>query len=137
MRTFFDSSAFVKRYINEHGSQDVDNLCLKSTMVGIGVICIPEIVSALNRRRREKSLSHQDYAIIKQRFAEDVRDAVVVNLTQTVLSATITILETSPSRAMDALHVACAIEWKAELFVSADKEQIAAAKKAGLRTELV
>lgn len=106
-------------------------------MVGIGVICMPEIISALNRRLREKSISHQDYAIIKQRFAGDVRDTAVVNLTQTVLSACITILEASFCRAMDALHVACAMEWKAELFVSADKEQIAAARKAGLRTEFV
>jgi predicted nucleic acid-binding protein len=37
---------------------------------------------------------------------------------------------------MDALHVACAMQWGAELFVSADARQVAAAKKAGLRTKL-
>lgn len=137
MRTFFDSSAFAKRYVDEHGSQHVDNLCAKSTMIAVGVICIPEIVSALNRRLREKSLSHQDYAAVKQRLAEDVQDVVVVNLTQPVISASIIILEANPIRAMDALHVACAIAWKAELFVSGDKQQLSAAKKAGLHTELV
>jgi len=40
-------------------------------------------------------------------------------------------------RAMDALHVACAIQWGAELFVSADERQVAAAKKAGLKAGLV
>jgi len=110
---------------------------VKSTIIGIGVICIPEIISALNRRLRDKTLPRSDYTVIKQRFAEDVRDAVVINLNETVISASIAILETSPVRAIDALHIACALEWKAELFVSADRQQLAAARKAGLHTELV
>ena len=38
-------------------------------------------------------------------------------------------------RAIDALHVACAIEWKADLFVTSDRRQLIAAQKAGFRTE--
>jgi predicted nucleic acid-binding protein len=38
---------------------------------------------------------------------------------------------------MDALHVASALEWGADLFASSDRRQLAAAKKAGLRTKLV
>jgi predicted nucleic acid-binding protein len=137
VRIFFDSSAFAKRYVTEPGSQTVDELCAKATIIAIGVLCVPEIISALNRRLREKRLSPQNYAAIKQRFAEDVRDAVVVNLTPSVISAGITILEGTSIRALDALHVACAMEWNTELFVSADKQQLAAARKAGLRTESV
>ena len=40
-------------------------------------------------------------------------------------------------RGMDALHIACAVEWGAELFVSSDKAQLAAAKKAGLSVKTV
>jgi hypothetical protein len=36
---------------------------------------------------------------------------------------------------MDALHVACAIEWKADLFVTSDKRQLVAAQNAGLHSE--
>jgi predicted nucleic acid-binding protein len=36
---------------------------------------------------------------------------------------------------MDALHIACALEWGAEVFVSADARQLAAARRAGLRTK--
>lgn len=137
MRTFFDSSAFAKRYIQEAGSQSVDNLCTEASELALSIICIPEIISALNRRVRERLLAHHDYADAKQRLSEDVRDAVILNLTPAVISASTVILETSPVRAMDALHVACAIEWEAQLFVSSDKRQIAAAKKAGLRTKSV
>jgi predicted nucleic acid-binding protein len=61
----------------------------------------------------------------------------VVNLLPAVISSCTVIRESNPIRAMDALHVACVLEWRAELFVSSDKRQITAAKKAGLRCKLV
>ena len=137
MRTFFDSSAFAKRYIEEPGSEDVDSLCQKAGEVGLSVLCVPEIISALNRRVREGLLTRREYAEAKQYFSEDIRDAVLVNLVGEVVSACTKVLETGRVRAADALHIACAIEWKAELFVSADKGQIAAAKKSGLHTRFI
>jgi predicted nucleic acid-binding protein len=100
------------------------------------VVCIPEIISALNRRVRERDLSARQYTTAKTSLSEDIRDAAIVNLTPAVIAACTDILETGPVRAMDALHVACAMQWGAELFVSADARQVAAAKKAGLRTKL-
>lgn len=137
MRTFFDSSAFAKRYIEEAGSQAVESLCMGATDLALSILCIPEIISALNRRLREGDLLEQDYREAKRRLSEDVEDAGIVNLTPSVVSTCTTILEASPVRALDALHIACALGWKAELFVSADQRQIAAAQQAGLQTEVV
>lgn len=137
MKTFFDSSAFAKRYIEEPGSETVDTLCMAATDLALSVVCIPEIISALNRRVRERSLSARQYKTANEALFADIHDAVIVNLTPDVISTCTTVLEASPVRAMDALHIACAIRWGAELFVSADGRQISAAKKAGLRTRLV
>ncbi|OPL14571.1 MAG: twitching motility protein PilT [delta proteobacterium ML8_D] len=137
MKTFFDSSAFAKRYIEEKGSQLVDDICYKATEVCLSVICVPEIISALNRRLREKRLSPRDYRTIKQHLSDDVRDAVIINLTSEVIRMSTKLLESSPLRAMDAIHVACASVWKSELFVSSDKQQLSAAKKAGLKIKSV
>ena len=137
MKTFFDSSAFAKRYVEEPGSDRVDRLCLEATELALSVLCIPEVLSALNRRRREGSLSARQYKAAKSALVEDVRDAAIVNLTPHVIARCTTILENTPLRAMDALHVACAVEWQTELFVSADRRQIAAAAKAGLRAKIV
>jgi predicted nucleic acid-binding protein len=132
VKTFFDSSSFAKRYVEEKGSQQVDNICQKATELSLSVICVPEIISALNRRIREKILSRREYATIKQHLSDDVRDAVIINLTSEVLATATQLLETSQLRAMNALHIACAIEWGAEIFVSSDKRQIIAAQKVGL-----
>ncbi len=137
MKTFFDSSAFAKRYVEETGSQLVDDICLNAKEVSLSVICAPEIISALNRRMREKILSRRDYFAIKQHLSDDVRDAVIINLVPEVIVTSTKLLEASPLRAMDALHVACALVWGAELFVSSDKRQIEAAKKAGLKIKFV
>lgn len=48
-----------------------------------------------------------------------------------MIATSIEVLESTPLRGMGALHIACAIEWGAELFVSSDKAQLSAAKKAG------
>jgi predicted nucleic acid-binding protein len=137
VKTFFDSSSFAKRYIEEKGSLLVDNICQDASELSISVICIPEIISALNRRVRERSLSQKDYHIIKRALSDDVRDILIINLTEEVISTSTKLLETHNLRAMDALHIACALEWGAVLFVSSDNKQILAAGHAGLRTKFV
>ncbi|WP_028325790.1 type II toxin-antitoxin system VapC family toxin [Desulfatirhabdium butyrativorans] len=137
MKAFLDSSAFAKRYIEEAGSQSIDEICLEATELCLSVICIPELISALNRRVRESSLSQKNYRVIKKALLEDVRDITIINLTPEVISATTRLLEDNTLRAMDALHVACALECEADLFVSSDKQQMIAARNAGLMTRLV
>ena len=137
MKTFFDSSSFAKRYIEEKGSQQVDNICQDASDLSISVICIPEIISALNRRVRERRLSPKDYHAIKRALSDDVRDALIINLTDEVISTSTKLLEKYTLRAMDALHISCALECGAELFVSSDKKQIHAAGQAGLQTKFV
>jgi len=73
----------------------------------------------------------------KQYLSADVRDVVVISLVPEVISKCTLLLESNPIRAMDALHVASAMEWAADLFVSSDRRQLAAARKAGLRTKLI
>ena len=137
MKTFFDSSAFAKRFVEEVGSDLVEDACAQASELGLSVICVPEITSALNRRRREKSITKIQYTEAKRHLIEDIRDAEIIHLTHPIVSASITILEESPVRAMDALHIACALEWEAEIFVTADKKQLSAAKRAGLKAQYV
>jgi len=137
MRTCVDSSAFAKRFIEEEGSAKIEDICSRATELGLSVLCVPEIISALNRRRREGNLTSAQYRQAKQRLLEDVRDADIIQLTPDVIAESIEVLESTPLRGADALHIACAIEWGAELFASSDKAQLTAAKKAGLSVRAV
>ena len=137
MRTCVDSSAFAKRFSEEEGSAKIEDICFHAAELGLSVLCVPEIISALNRHRREGNLTAAEYRQAKQRLIEDVSDADIIQLTPSVVATSIEVLESGALRGMDALHIACAIEWGAELFVSSDKAQLAAAKKAGLSVKTV
>lgn len=137
MNIFFDSSAFSKRYIEEEGSDQVDELCQQADTLELSIICIPEVFSALNRRRREAVISDSDYSLIKNQFGTDIGDAFLLGLTPAVITRTISLLENYPLRAMDAIHIACALESQIDLFVSADQRQIAAAQTEGLTVQQV
>jgi len=137
MKAYLDSSAFAKRFIEEIGSDGVESICAQASELGLSVICVPEIISALNRRHREHTLTRDQYHVVKKRLLDDVRDADIIFLTPTVIGSAIMILEASSVRAMDALHVACALEWGAELFASSDKQQLQAAKRAGMKTRQI
>jgi len=129
MKVYLDTSAYAKRFIEETGSDMIDNILTDATEIGLSIICIPELLSALNRRRREKSISKSQYSDIKVRLAEEIADADIIQLTDAVIESTTMLLEKNILRAMDAIHIACAKEWQADLFLTSDKRQIKAAKK--------
>ncbi len=137
MRIFFDSSAFAKRFIEESGSDEVEKLCMNARAIALSSICFPEIISALNRRLREKVLSRKQYSVIKNRMIEEFEDIEIINLIPEVISKSISLLEKNNLRTLDALHLASAILWNSDLFVSADQRQIAAAKKSGLKVRFI
>lgn len=135
MKLMVDSSSFAKRYIQETGSETLDDYLQQASELAICVILVPELISALNRRLREGALTGKDYRSAKRLLLNDVRDATILQLTPSVVSRSVYLLENSVLRAMDALHVACALEWKADFFVTSDKRQFDSAVSAGLHTE--
>jgi len=99
---------------------------------GVSVICLSEVISALCRRRREAELSRQQYFEAKRALLSDIEDASVVAITDQVVAQAVKLW---PLRSSDSIQLACATEWSAQLFVSADGWQCAAAKAYGLRVE--
>jgi predicted nucleic acid-binding protein len=95
---------------------------------------LPEIISGLCRLRRDSILTKNQYEATKEALLRDFEDIEVCNITPTVIGQTIQILEINTLRTLDALHIGCASEWKADVFVSSDLRQVEAAKKTGLKT---
>ena len=133
MKVFFDSSALAKRYIEEPGSDKVEKICSQATILGVSSICIPEVVSALCRLRWRSTITEGQYENAKQALLKDLENALICNITPSVIRQSIHILETNRVRTLDALHIGCALEWKAEVFVSSDVRQASAARRAGLK----
>ena len=136
MRVFFDSSAFVKRYVREAGTDTVLSWCDRATEIGLSGIALPEIVAAFCRLRREERLTDEQYRQLKSLLFIDLEDVAVCDLTPEVLRLAVASLEASALRGVDAIHVGSAVALKADVFVSADERQTKAAALAGLRVAL-
>jgi hypothetical protein len=137
MRVFFDTSAFVKRYVNEAGTDVVLEWCDQATEIGLSGIALAEIISAFCRLRRENRISDTQYRQLKSLLLADIEDVAMCDLTPAVLAQAIASLETNTLRGMDAIHVGSAVVLQADVFISADVRQCEAAARAGLRVETV
>ncbi len=132
MKLFLDTSAFAKRYVAEAGSDKLLALCQQADALAVSVICLPELISTLSRLVREAKLTKAQYRKLKNLALADLADIEVCQLDAGVLAATTSLLEAHSLRAMDALHLACALASAPDKFISADQRQLAAARKSGL-----
>ncbi len=137
MKLAVDSSSFAKRYVQEIGSEKLERFLGDASELAFSVVLVPEIVSGLNRRLREHILTVVDYRAVKRQLLDDVADATVLQITPSVVSRSVKLLENHALRAMDSLHVACALEWRADLFITSDRRQFLAAKNSGLNVEYI
>lgn len=132
MRVYFDPAAYAKRYIQEHGTLEVIEWCDRATELVLSVVAIPELMAALCRMQRETRLTAKQYRQIKQDLMADVADASICDTTPQVIQYAVSVLEANPLHGMDAIHIGAALACSAEVFLSADRRQCAAAKQAGL-----
>jgi predicted nucleic acid-binding protein len=137
MKLAIDSSSFAKRYVQEAGSDKLDRLLESASELALCVVLVPEIISGLNRRLRERIMTITDYRAVKKQLMEDVRDATVLQITPSVIARSVKLLESNVLRSLGALHIACALEWRADLFVTSDRRQFMAATNTGLRAEYI
>ena len=134
MRVFFDSSAFVKRYVNETGTDAVLHWCDQATEIILSGIALPELISSFCRLQREGRITETQYRQLKSLLLADIEDAAIGDLTPVVIAHAIASLEGNVRRGMDAIHIGSALALKADLFVSSDRRQLDAAARSGLRT---
>lgn len=132
MRVYFDSSAFAKRYIDEAGTAEVLAWCERADELALSVIAVPELISAFCRLRRERRLTRDQYERLKSDLLADLSDALVCDTTPQVVQRAVSALESHVLRGMDAIHVGAALVCEAEMFISADAQQCAAARAGSL-----
>lgn len=71
MNLFFDTSALIKKYIIENGSDKVDDLMNKADSIFVSSITEIETYSTLKRLLVEKAISNNDYEILKNELNID------------------------------------------------------------------
>lgn len=93
MRVFFDTSAFVKRYVSEAGTDAVLKWCDQATEIILSAVALPEIISAFCRLQREARITATQYRQLKSLLLADIEDVAICDLTPVVLAQAISTLE--------------------------------------------
>ncbi len=118
---FCDSSAIVKRYVNEIGSNFVDNLAnLKSgNVVLLARITRVEVAAAIARRLKIGSISAGDAQNALAAFQHDLtNNYFTVEITPILLSAAMSLATKHSLRGYDAVQLAAALEANDERIAS-------------------
>lgn len=87
MTLYLDTSALVKLYVVEVGSDDVLQWIADARSVWTSLVTFPEARSAFGRRLRERSLSPLDHEEILSQLDQDWRDFDTVHVDPTLALA--------------------------------------------------
>ena len=137
MWAYFDTSALVKRYIQERGSEQVRALLRRNDFLSSAITPV-EIVSALCRRRREGDISADVLAALLRRMSSDRRQWRLVEVGSDVLERAQELLRgATPMRALDAIQVASLVTFQTAAamkipIITADSRQREAATQLGI-----
>ena len=144
---FCDSSAIVKRYVNETGSNFVDNLVAVNSgnIILLARITRVEVASAIARRLKTGSLTTADAQNALAAFQHDLtNNYFTVEITPVLLSIAMNLATKHALRGYDAVQLAATLEANDEriasgllplTLVSADTDLNTAAQAEGLNVE--
>ncbi len=145
MRVYLDTSALIKRYITEDGSQDIDKIFISAAdskdLIIISYWNIGEAATVFDKFSR-KSKSQQGTKLMNimlDEFQELARLQMIniVEVNQNYLKEAIRFVFKYHIYVSDAIQISTAKVEMADLFVSGDKILIKAASEEGMKTFLV
>ena len=147
MNSFWDSSALVKRYVEEVGSPWVRSVIQGIPHGALFIVKITgtEVIAALARKERMREISAADYQRAVADFAYDFQHAYTpIELTNLITIQAMALPQRYVLRGYDAVQLASALYIDAVLkharqpaltFISADVALCNAARAEGLATD--
>lgn len=135
---YLDTSAILKRYVNEDESAAFDAFVLgKSFDFVLTPLCLTEMAAALRRRLRMGDFSAAYATLAKERFDDDLTSGNwrMAEFDPTMFRRAAALVSTLPVAlsTLDALHLASALRLEAEAFATADRQLATAARRSHLK----
>ena len=137
---YLDTSALIKRYIKEAGSEKVHSLFSSKINLVTSKIAYVEVYAAFTRRKREGDLPPTRYQKVCRLFEREWPAYLVIELHDDILRLSRDLIKKHPLRGFDAIHLASAKFIKQQIkkattFVCADKRLLNSAKSEGFKLQ--
>jgi predicted nucleic acid-binding protein len=140
---YLDTSAFVKEYHDEEGSEYVHEIFRKAkegeVILFISLWTISETINALDRHKRRKEIKDDEFGIVIGAIFSDILDLKehgtleVIEMDAGLVKMSWGMIIKEHLSAADALHLVTALKKNATVFLAADKKLVAVAEKKGLQ----
>jgi predicted nucleic acid-binding protein len=136
LRVFIDASALAKRYVQEPGSEELEEIFNSvATEIFVSTLSFVEFASAMGRKLCNKEMTKAEVGKAIKELEKDWSEVFAKIPLEDMLAETAAALALEYSlKGADAVHLASANVADAELFVASDKKLIRAAKKTGLNS---
>jgi uncharacterized protein len=134
MRVFADTSALLKRYVQEQGTDEVNEVLQQASTLAVSAVAVVEATSALHRRWRAGDLGLDEYRVIHGNLLDELEDMDWIALDEATLGRAVALIGRHDLRTLDALQLASALTAAPDLFLCADHLLLAAARREGLAT---
>jgi predicted nucleic acid-binding protein len=133
---FLDTSALVKVYISEPGSERMREAVARDDPKAASVLAFAEMHATFARRRREELLLPTELEQIRRGFGDDWEKLTQMPVGDAVLRLVPGLCERHPLRGADAVHLASALLLHEEglevIFSCSDRNLLGAATAEGL-----
>jgi predicted nucleic acid-binding protein len=140
LKIYADSSVFVSHYIQDRHSEKLDPRIVERPLLWCSPIHKAEIGNAIFQHVFYRKMSLDDALILWNDFEEDCAIGIwiAMDLSSRAWETSVDLARRfGPKlgvRTLDSLHVACALELKAERFWTFDERQSRLAEAVGLDT---
>ena len=134
MKIFLDTSALAKRYVQEPGSEELEELFSSvATEVFVSTLAFVEFAAAMGRKLRSKEIAKASARKAIRELEKDWYDLFVkISWTENLAESAASIALQYSLKGADAVHLALFKEVSAELFIASDNQLIQTAKKMGM-----
>ena len=122
---FFDTSALVKLYYPENGSENTANYLENCKKAYISRIAIIELYSTIYRKLRNNEISNSDLEDILSVFKKDIDNNVyeiieISNITEKAVELIKKYGNKYGIRTLDSIQVSCVLNIKKPIFLTSD-----------------
>lgn len=129
---YLDSSALVKRYAAESGSESIAALVEGDAMIAVSWLALPETLAAVTRRGKGGSISTEDLKSIRNQLHRDLQRFMIVEVSGAPVDGIEALIDRHALRGANSIHLSTALWLKKAtkspvIFVASDHELLAAA----------
>jgi uncharacterized protein len=121
MKLFADTSALVKRYIEESGSDRVDELFFYADGIIISPVTRIELNSAFSRRLLDKSIDKKSSDMALSEFNKELEFFKVIAFNNHVEDEAVTLIKKHGMKTLDAIQLSSVKLSDADSFITSDK----------------